>query len=144
MLRVAAPYEIRKQRRVARRAKFIALLGGKCVNCGSKENLHFDHKKKKDKTLDIAHSIDTKEEILLKEIKKCQLLCKDCHLNKTKADWDWGVPKPEHGTIWMYKKYKCRCDKCKSAMSTYYFSKKDLSNTVAECIDLLRCLRKLG
>lgn len=141
MLKEAAPYEIRKQRRTARRAKFIALLGGKCVHCGSKDNLHFDHKNKKDKTLDIAHSIDAKEDVLLAEIKKCQLLCKDCHLTKTKEDWDWGVPKPEHGTLWMYKKYKCRCDKCRKAMSEYYFSRK---SPVVEALETLKGLRSQG
>lgn len=144
MLKEAANYEARKKRRAARRAKLIDILGGKCVRCGSKENLHFDHKNKKQKTLDIAHSIDTKEDILLKEIKKCQLLCKDCHLAKTKEEWDWGVPKPEHGTIWYYKKYKCRCDKCKKAMSDYYFSKKVTKKTVAYWIDILRGLKTNG
>lgn len=116
--------EIRKKNRELRRAKYIAMLGGQCKGCGSTENLQFDHINKHDKKLDIAHSIDANEEVLLDEIKKCQLLCPDCHLKKTKENWDWGVPKPEHGTIWMYKKYRCRCEACKKAMSEYYYSRK--------------------
>lgn len=137
----ARDYELRKKRRAERRAKFVSLLGGKCKRCGSKKNLHFDHINKKDKTLDIAHSIDTKEDILLNEIKKCQLLCKDCHLNKTKENWDWAVPKPQHGTIWYYKKYKCRCDDCKKAMSDYYFGRKKL---VAKCLNIINNLKRYG
>ncbi len=139
MLKEAEKYETRKKRRTARRAKLVALLGGACKVCGTTENLHFDHINKKDKTLDIAHSIDTKEDILLNEIKKCQLLCDKCHRQKTKDSWDYGVPKPQHGTIWYYKKYKCRCDDCKKAMSDYYHSRKgNLRETVAEMLAELK------
>jgi hypothetical protein len=127
----------RRKRREERRAKYVALLGGKCVECGSTKDLQFDHINKHEKELDIAHSIDTKEDVLLNEVKKCQLLCPECHLKKTKESWDWGVPKPEHGTIWMYKKYRCRCDECKKAMSEYYYSRK-----LSAAIDIFETMAK--
>lgn len=136
------PWEKRRLKRQQRRQKFIDLLGGKCKRCGSKENLQFDHINKKDKTIDIAHSIDTKEDILLNELKKCQLLCPKCHLEKTKENWDWFVPKPRHGTVWYYKKYRCRCDDCRKAMSEYYYSKKPLKETVANLLDILLGFKK--
>ena len=127
----AADYTLRKKKRQARRAAFIKLLGGKCKSCGSTKDLHFDHIDPKTKSIDIANSIDTKHDILLNEINKCQLLCKPCHLEKSKKNWDWGVEKPRHGTAWMYKKYKCRCDECRAAMSQYYHGRKS-----AEMADL--------
>lgn len=109
-----------------RRAKLIEMLGGKCVSCGTKKNLEFDHIKKKNKTMDISNSIDTNEAKLIKEIKKCQLLCRPCHVKKTNDAWDYAVDKTKHGSIWMYKKYKCRCQKCREAMSRYYHNKLDV------------------
>lgn len=111
-----------KQRRKNRRQKFIDLLGGKCVSCGSTENLQFDHQNAKKKTFDINSIKDGKESIILKELKKCVLLCPSCHLNKTKDNKEHinKDKKPaRHGTLWMYKKYKCRCPKCQKAMSLY-------------------------
>jgi 5-methylcytosine-specific restriction endonuclease McrA len=119
--------EYMKNRRKARRAKFIELLGGKCVNCGSTENLQFDHANAKKKEFDINQVKDGKEEIILKELKKCVLLCPECHLDKTKANKEHinKDKKPaRHGTPWMYKKYKCRCRKCRMAISHYIKNKK--------------------
>jgi hypothetical protein len=99
------------------RQDIIKQLGGKCVNCGSKKDLHFDHIDKKKKSFRAAdiHSVSDKR--LKKEIKNIQLLCPDCHKEKTKEAWDFGsnAPRPTHGTYWMYRKHGCRCDKCVAA-----------------------------
>jgi 5-methylcytosine-specific restriction endonuclease McrA len=115
-----------KSRRKARRAKFIDLLGGKCVSCGSTDNLQFDHANAKKKEFDLNAIKDSNEKTILKELKKCVLLCGDCHLDKTKTNKEHinKNKKPaRHGTLWMYKKYKCRCRKCRMAISTYMKSK---------------------
>lgn len=115
-----------KQRRQNRRAKFIDLLGGKCVNCGSIDNLQFDHANAKKKEFDLNQIKDSNEGTILKELKKCVLLCDKCHLNKTKANKEHinKNKKPaRHGTPWMYKKYKCRCRKCRMAISNYIKNK---------------------
>ena len=65
--------------------KLKELLGGKCVVCGTTENLQFDHidyKTKLYKISGIAH-LQFDNEKLQTEIKKCQLLCEKCHLEKT-------------------------------------------------------------
>jgi hypothetical protein len=62
--------------------------------------------------------IDSPEQRLLDELKKCQLLCATCHKKKTLEKQEFGI-ESSHGTIWRYKKYKCRCDKCREAMSQY-------------------------
>lgn len=93
----------------------ISELGGKCIRCGSTKNLQFDHKNKKSKKLKISDINRVSDKVIRKELKKCQLLCVDCHKDKSREAWDYNVPKPRHGTYWMYRKYKCRCKKCVEA-----------------------------
>ena len=110
-----------KKRRLGRKLKFIQLLGGKCVRCGDTDpsKLEFDHIKQKTKSFDISNAKDAPEKHVVRELKKCQLLCHDCHTKKTRENFEFGSAPAKHGTIWMYKRFKCRCDKCKKAMSSY-------------------------
>lgn len=107
-------------RRRERRKKFLQLLGGKCQICNSKEDLHFDHKNPKRKNFNIADKLDGKENDLLKELKNCQILCGKHHRIKTREHEDFSLPASKHGSLRMYIYYKCRCPKCKAAMSAYY------------------------
>jgi hypothetical protein len=72
-----------------RRDILINLLGGKCFVCGSVDKLQFDHKDPKLKTRNISTSI--RRHSVREEILKCQLLCKACHLKKSKAEGSLGV-----------------------------------------------------
>lgn len=66
----------------------IEQLGGKCVRCGATERLEFDHIHPKDKSFAITKQLlmsDRKK--FQEELDKCQLLCCDCHLEKTKQSW---------------------------------------------------------
>lgn len=101
-----------------RRKKFLELLGGKCVNCGSKDNLEFDHLDPDEKEFKISKILDWNEANVEKEVKKCQLLCKPCHHIKTKENKEYGA-EAEHGTLWRYRKYSCRCKKCIKANEKY-------------------------
>lgn len=98
-----------------RRTKVIEELGGKCVRCGSKNDLQFDHKDRKKKKMRMADLHSVSDAALKEELKNIQLLCQECHREKTHEAWDFDVPKPKHGTYWMYRKHKCRCDKCVEA-----------------------------
>ena len=109
----------RKERRKSRKLRFIELLGGKCERCGAKENLEFDHLQPRQKNFIISKFIDRADINLLDEVNKCQLLCKKCHHEKTLEKKEYGKAS-SHGTIWRYKKYQCRCGKCKMAMKNYY------------------------
>ena len=80
-----------RQRRENRRKKFKDLLGGKCIICGSKKNLQFDHKDPKKKEFRISLMIDSPEQRLLNELKKCQLLCAKCHHKKTLDKQEFGI-----------------------------------------------------
>ena len=106
-------------RRNKRRLRFINLLGGKCERCGSTEGLQFDHRQPNKKEFRISNRIDAPEDILLKEVMKCVLLCATCHRIKTKEMAEHGQPKARHGTLHMYKHYGCRCKKCRQRMSEY-------------------------
>lgn len=114
-----------KKRRRERRKKFLALLGNRCEKCGDKNNLEFDHKDPSKKEFGVSRHINSPDAFVKKEIDKCRLLCKKCHKEKTHKEWDYSSPPTEHGSLWMYKKYLCRCKKCKEAMSAYYYSKKE-------------------
>ncbi len=82
--------ETQKQRQRARhrqrKAWALALLGGKCVKCGTAENLEFDHIDPLTKSFTIAMRLSKGEEKLRAELAKCQLLCQPCHLEKTRVD----------------------------------------------------------
>ena len=58
-------------------------LGGECVWCETTEKLEFDHVNPNDKSFSILKRWNVSMEILIPELKKCQLLCFDCHLTKT-------------------------------------------------------------
>lgn len=98
-----------------KRKEIIESLGGKCVDCGSVDDLELDHINKRKKTMRMADVHSTNDKKVKEELKNIQLLCKKCHKKKTHDAWDYGTNKPSHGTYWMYKKYKCRCDECVDA-----------------------------
>ena len=91
-----------------RRLELIVLLGGKCAWCGSTEHLEFDHKDPNAKEFSVSRILTYSWERILKEIKKCQLLCHECHLIKNKID----NGEAKHGSLSMYRYYRCRCILC--------------------------------
>jgi len=124
-----------------RKEFFINLLGGKCINCGSVENLQFDHKDPKQKEFNISQKWDYKIDYVLKEMEKCQLLCDKCHKEKNKID----NGEAKHGTRSMYVRHKCRCEFCKIAqnekMREYRMKKQHKCNDCTKMIDhrSIRC-----
>lgn len=112
-------------RRKSRRQKLIEMSGGKCVKCGSTEELHFDHKDPKQQKFRLnGKKLDGAWEKILEEWSKCQLLCRSCHVQKTREDgpripWNKGKakdgsPLPEHGSESSYMR-GCRCIECSAA-----------------------------
>lgn len=80
-----------------------------CICCGSKINLQLDHKDPKEK---VDHSIwSWSEERRSEELKKCQVLCEDCHKDKTAEERQV----TDHGTYTMYN-LGCRCSRCRAYM----------------------------
>lgn len=106
------------QYRLKRKIWALEYLGGKCVNCGSISHLEFDHKDRMTKITNIGRLWTASKKKFEEEVKKCQLLCQECHLEKSlKEKVFYNGEKTGHGKVWMYIKYKCRCDLCKTAKS---------------------------
>lgn len=88
---MAARYERRK-------AEAIRSLGGRCAHCGSTHALEFDHIDPVAKLFTIARKLaGVSDARLQEELAKCQLLCFDCHLVKTKSEGHGGG-KPGEGS----------------------------------------------
>lgn len=113
----------RQKKRRGVRDSYIVKLGGKCIDCGSIDDLQFDHVDKNTKTMHTSHLWDYSSDVIEKELINCQLLCRPCHIAKSLKSSDYGK-ESEHGTIWRYINRKCRCIPCKNAMSAYYYARK--------------------
>lgn len=94
-----------------RKQHLIDILGGVCVECGTIENLEFDHIDPAQKSFVITANWTMALEKLLVELAKCQLLCADCHQKKTRTE----MGSAQHGTISMYRHHRCRCEPCRMA-----------------------------
>ena len=78
-----------RERKTKNKAYLIEMLGGKCVGCGTTQNLQFDHIDRKQKSFTIGKMLESSlENKLIPEAKKCQLLCKSCHQVKTTINHD--------------------------------------------------------
>lgn len=78
----------RRERKYEHKKHLINILGGKCVGCGTTENLQFDHIDRYSKSFCIGKNLASKLEKLVEEAKKCQLLCDNCHKVKTTINHD--------------------------------------------------------
>ena len=76
-----------REHRKKRRLEYIKYLGGKCAKCGITERLEFDHINQESKKFNIGSRVAMKTDKLKEELHKCQLLCYDCHLEKTKQTY---------------------------------------------------------
>lgn len=107
-----------------KRNEAVISLGGRCIKCGSIENLEFDHLNPKSKSFTIANILYKSNEVLQEELKKCQLLCHDCHKEKNKVD----NGEAKHGSLTMYTHYRCRCKECKIVWSIWQKEYKIMSS----------------
>lgn len=92
-----------------RKELFFVLLGNQCVQCGSQENLEFDHIDPGKKKFSITRMWGYSFKKVMEELKKCQLLCHECHQKKTNLFSTHFI----HGTLGAYRHHKCRCDDCR-------------------------------
>ncbi len=79
-----------KPNRLARKKKLIYMMGGKCSKCGYNKSacaLDFHHINPVEKARTVSHLIAIEQEwawaLALEEIKKCELLCSNCHREET-------------------------------------------------------------
>lgn len=95
------------------KAKLTELLGGKCVKCGTTEDLQFDHVDRDLKEFAITGRWNRSQEELQEELDKCQLLCKMHHLEKTQAEIGVG-----HGGG-VAGRRRCKCGPCRQRKAEY-------------------------
>ena len=77
-----------------KKQEYIKLLGGNCAHCGSVDALQFDHIDASKKTFTIGMRMTYPRDVVLEELKKCQLLCRKCHNKKTAKFKDGYERKP--------------------------------------------------
>ena len=105
------------KRRADRRQRLIALLGGTCARCPASEDLDFDHKDPATKKFNLSgRSLDKPWAVLLEEARKCQLLCRLHHHEKTLENGDGNAV--DHGGGVSGKK-NCPCQPCKHKKAEY-------------------------
>jgi hypothetical protein len=124
-----------KNRRASRRSILINMYGASCRDCKSVEQLEFNHIDRSKKSFTLSgRGLDGNWDIILEELSKCELLCRPCHIVKTKIQYEtkqirqWNDKKSEplvHGTARSYQEQKCKCNDCKLAKK--YYRAKQLS-----------------
>lgn len=128
-----------KLRRVKRREKVIAHLGGKCSICGTNENLEINHINPKEKSHNIGDIQDGVWEKIIEELEKCELLCVEHHKQVTKEQYKKGLMPPPwnkntavrfHGSARKYSEDGCRCEPCIKAKKLYRQKKIKYSDIV--------------
>lgn len=112
-----ASYHIKRYHRI--RNEVLDLLGGKCAICGSKDNLELDHINPEEKKFDCGKLLSVSMAKWDEEVKKLQILCKECHSVKSvkEAGYELVKGKDIHGTLSSYR--YCKCELCKEAKSKY-------------------------
>ena len=109
---IAARREYHRQWHANRRAAWFAE-NGPCAKCGSWERLELDHI---DRATKVDHHIwSWSEKRRAAELAKCQVLCRSCHIDKTREE---NRSKAPCGTRARYKA-GCRCAPCKAANAEY-------------------------
>ena len=105
--------EYQREWMAKRREEYFA--GKKCLQCGGVDNFELHHR---DPDTKVSHRVcswakDRRE----KELKKCGILCYECHIKKTIEQFsvEW-----EHGTPYGYRTHRCRCNDCREAHKLYF------------------------
>jgi len=121
-------YEWTKALRDERRAWAREQFENTCQRCGVEGGaMDFDHIDPRTKSFDISQNLSTGWDTFKLEVAKCQLLCRPCHITKTKEDREQGLivwrsrtlSPSVCGTPSRYSNHKCRCDACREAWAKY-------------------------
>lgn len=106
-----------RQRRLARKALALTILGAKCSTCPATERLCVVHKDPDTFCFNPVQDCNRTLEAFRAEVAKCVLLCRSClpKLNTLNR----GFTLAAHGSNTMYRHHKCRCEPCRKAASAY-------------------------
>lgn len=130
--------EYAKIDRSAKKIKAINLLGGKCEECGETNifSLEFHHIDSTKKETTIWAIQDYRWSIIEKEIKKCKLLCGNCH-HKLHNDGDNESKYKTNKKIFLEYKgingcEKCGYNKCNSSLDFHHLDKNEKDFVIGE------------
>ena len=98
------------------RAEYIVLLEGKCVDCGTDQNLEFDHNDADSKSFDVGKLLNYSKEVREAELLKCVLRCSPCHRKKSVREGD--IRSVGHGEGKSGKR-NCSCKPCRTRKAEY-------------------------
>ena len=129
-------------RRLSRRQTLLDMSDNKCARCADTSNLEFNHIDRSSKLFGLSgHGLDRSWDKILTEWRKCELLCRLCHVQYTQMQYHIGdMPLPwnklshveyVHGTMRCYHETSCRCDLCKLAKKAYRNKEIDYHSRVA-------------
>ena len=111
---------------LAKKIKGIKLLGGKCEICGNENIFHLSfHHIDDNKEFQISSSMNYRWSTIEKEIKKCRLLCENCHTEKHYYEDNKGDKSRRNDKL-IYLEYKgdkceiCGYNKCEAALSFHH------------------------
>ena len=92
-------------------------LGVKCVICGSRDGLQFDHVDPATKNFEIGtQGSSVSEADFQAELTLCQLLCTSCHTKKTLREKGQVLAQGTHGTLAAYRYCgPLKCELCRKA-----------------------------
>ncbi len=84
-------YVAQQTRGLERKRKLIKIAGGQCCDCGYKRNiaaLEFHHIKPEEKSfgIDLRKCSNLQWDKLAEEVKKCVLICANCHRERHNPD----------------------------------------------------------
>ncbi len=118
MNRLEYQKEYQKKRIAEGKAYAMRKLGEVCANCGTNEELQFDHIEPLNdaNAYRVAQMFTFSRAKLDAELEKCQLLCVPCHKQKS-AYIDREHASLRHGTLSAYR--YCKCTECKRAKSEH-------------------------
>lgn len=117
------------------RKEEVANLGGKCVDCGTFDDLEFDHADRTQKAVDIAKLLGYSAVRRKEELKKCVLRCAPCHRAKTRKMKDFHRKQHGEGLI---GREGCLCDKCEPLKAEYEATFQELQTAADEQLMIAR------
>lgn len=117
----------------AKKIKAIKTLGGKCEKCSDDNIFHltFHHINKDDKFMDIGKMRNHRWSLIIKELDKCKLLCRNCHqeLHFNETSNKDNIHCDNKNTYLEYSNQKCeKCnyDKCSGSLVLHHIKGRGL------------------
>lgn len=138
-----------KNKRLERKKYLISLKGDKCMKCGYRSSikaLEFHHISGK-KENSISRILNYKIETILKELKKCILLCSNCHIKEHSFLNSKRNTYQNNLRIFLQEKSGGKCSNCNikepSFLEFHHINPKNKEFSISKAISSRWCLKKI-